>query len=371
MKQSQVEPLILLTVCLLISAWSSFARAEEDSCPVEFTHSQEMFQDFTFDTGWVPDPTAPIRVRFYFHAGGGVDATLPGEAVLSWPERFELSYYGEEQGGEFVMDMGVDFSADVAWDLPIIGAGQAPLPIVPQFDLLFADEGIFTPFLLEGSDERPVHIEDVIQKTELAFIDLVPIITGGSPVPGFQAGLKILAGGEFKGDLSGDQIITTPQRGEAIVHTIEDERQPWSDNGDLEQIAESIYQATVHLNGNVVITPGISVVIGEPPIFNWTMAPVDVPVPVVNRDFAWNFAPETIEFEVTPPEDTDTETEDTDTGPGTDTDADTEDTDTEDTDDGPGMERAADDGSCGCALLGKQTRDMSGPITTLFHLIFG
>ncbi|MCP4678815.1 MAG: hypothetical protein GY854_25675 [Deltaproteobacteria bacterium] len=376
-KQASCSQLIMI---LIIATWVSNVVAEETSCPVEFKHKQALFQDFSFDTGWVPDPNAPIRVRFYFHAGGGVDATLTGDAFMSWPERFGLTYIGHEQGGEFVMDMGVDMSADIAWDLPLIGSGQAPLPIVPQFDLIFDDTAVFTPFLLEGSEDSPVRAEDEIQKTQLAFIDLVPIITGGTPVPGFKAGLKIFAGGEFKGDLSGDQIATTPLRGEEVVQTIEEEIVDWPDDGEIEQQGEAVYDATAHLKATIVITPGISVVIGEPPIFNWNMAPIDIPVPIVNRDFHWRFAPETVEFQVPIPEDepdagvdagTDTEDTDSDTGE-TETDTGETETNTGDTDIewDAGIEPDSgvqndDTGSCGCSTAGRHGRGSS----SIFQLI--
>ncbi len=378
-KRTSLGQLVLM---LIVATQVSSVAAEETPCPVEFKHKQNLFQNFSFDTGWVPDPNAPIRVRFYFHAGGGVDATLKGNGFMSWPERFGLTYVGQEQGGEFVIDMGVDMSADLAWDLPLIGSGQAPLPIVPQFDLIFDDTAVFTPFLLEGSPDSPAHAQDDIQETELAFIDLVPIITGGTPVPGFKAGLKIMAGGEFEGDLSGDQIATTPGRGEEVVQTMEEEIVDWPDNGEILQQGEAVYDATAHLKGTIVITPGISVEIGEPPFFNWNMAPVNIPVPIVNRDFQWTFAPETIEFEVPLSEDEpdagvdagkDADDTDTDSDTGdTDTDSDTGDTDTEwDAGLEPDGGAQNDTGSCGCSTAGRPGQDISGLVQLIFFILLG
>ncbi len=278
------------------------AESNSVSCPLDFKHRQAMFRDFTFTTGWQP-PSAPIQFRFYLHFGGDVTAELPGNAVMSWPERYGISYDGNPLDGVFEMDVGVEVTADMRWNIPGIGSGTAPLPasIVPQFDFLFEDQAEFTPFLLEGEEERPVHIEDTIQKTKLLTVDLVPIITGGTPIPGFVAGLTLLAGGDFTGDLSGVSITTIPDGipdgGMPIVHTIENELKTWPENEDSGQSGQAQYKALVNLKGDLVLSPGIALEVAGVP---FPITPVDIPVPVIDGDFNWNFAPEPISFTVQP-----------------------------------------------------------------------
>ena len=322
-------------VALGMLAAPLLVRADGDAttavCPIDFEYAQTMFEDVDYDTGWVPDAGAPIRLRFFVHAGGGVEAYLAGDAVMSLPEAYDLSYVGEPDGGELAMDMGVVMEGKLAWDLPIIGQGETDLPLVPNFDFLFWDVRGFTPFLLDGSVQAPVHVEDSIESEELYSVAIDEALLGVD-IPGIGGEVTVFASGTFSTDMWGNRLVTTPVDGEPIVHDEEGAAEHWPDRGLLQESGEVVYEADLELIGTITLTPSVVI---ELLMYEWTLAEFDIPIELVDATNTWVFAPAPLDFDLTPPPEDGTGDASVDS-PG----------------DGGTDDPWADQAGCGCAAAG-------------------
>jgi len=289
---------VALAALIIVAAGRAAAQGTEQDraqSPLTFHHEQRVLQDQNLDTGWRP-PNGLIQVRFQFQLGGGLEATLPGDGELAWPERYDLEYVGEELGGRFGMNVGVELSARLRFDLPLPGGGsidwEGDIPFVPNFDFRFGDEAQFTPFLLEGSPDRPAHVEDEVDRAELFTVDLTDLILA---IPGIGGGVILEAGGELQADLQGNKIDTLTRAGDSLRHDAEGEVVPWPPQQNWIEEGTATYEATVQSQGTIIFVPAVYI---EFLANTWELAEFEIPVELPPRDEIWSFEPQPLDFEL-------------------------------------------------------------------------
>jgi hypothetical protein len=226
---------------------------------VSFTHKDQPFAGFKYDTGWQPSGSG-VQVRLYVTENTLVQSTLPGTAELvRTKDGLDLAYIGKSNGGTFQMDLGFQLTCRMKIDVSVYGVpvkweGDVPL-LVPQWDFRFADKKTFTPFVLQGGSPRPIHLADTIQKRELYRVPLpglsIPHVGGGEVV--------IRAAGQLNVDLSGQSISTAIVGGSTLSHTREGQTVAWPDRGRSTEEADASYSANVKYSGSIILYPTVTI----------------------------------------------------------------------------------------------------------------
>jgi MYXO-CTERM domain-containing protein len=263
--------------------------------PVTYTGTKNLFDDFSFDTGWVP-AGAPIQVHFALFAGSGWSATLTGTGHLEWPEPVGIRMLGDPGGGLFHMSMGLQLVARlrVHLELPVGGTidWEGDVPYVPNFDLRFAGDTTFDPFLLPGAAPGLVEVQDTIPPLLLFQVDLGSLI--GVSIPGVTGGFELLAGGTMRAALAGVRFDVGDEAG-TVLTTIAQEGAPSlvapPAAGHL--TLQPRYQATLHPTGTLDLVPAVFVEFAGN---RWDLPLLTIPVPVVDSDFPWDFGSQTTRF---------------------------------------------------------------------------
>lgn len=273
--------LCCLLLCLCATAAAAPVRYQADPMNVTFTHAEQAFSSFGYDTGWQPS-SGPVQVRFLVDVGGGFDATAPGVIRLGWKPDLWMWPEGEPLGGTLNMDVGVQVKALLKLDLSIPGGPhytwQGNIPGVPNFDYRFADQKPFTPFLLQGASPASVTVSDVIQKTRLYRVPLTQSII---PIPGIGGFLDVDVGGTLKAVMSGLRVAfaegdVTTQPGEVA----------WVVPEQPSLISSARYESTVSHRGTVNLEPAVVVTVGP---LSWTLAQLNLPVPLPSQTSTWVF----------------------------------------------------------------------------------
>jgi hypothetical protein len=228
---------------------------------VSFTHKDQPFAGFKYDTGWQPSGSG-VQVRLYVSENTLVQATLPGAAELvRTKDGLDLAYIGKRDGGQFQMDLGVQLTCRMKIDVSVYGVpvkweGDIPL-LVPQWDFRFADKKTLTPFVLQGANPRPIHLADTVAKRELYRVPLP-----GLSIPNVGGGMLIIrAAGQLNADLSGQSISTAIAGGSTLSHTREGQAATWPDRGRPTEDADARYSANVKYSGSIVLYPTVSITI--------------------------------------------------------------------------------------------------------------
>lgn len=195
----------------------SVVRAQEISCPldhvgchladVDFHHRDALFDDVSLDSGWVP-AGSPLQVRFGVFLGGSTDVNLGGTVVTSWPGALDVAVPGRADTGRLAVNYGIEILARMRFDVTVAGIhyrweGDVPLPSGIPRDLRVADELVFDPFVLPGSDPRPVLVWD---DTEVVTLFEVDITDAFIPIPGIGGGFMVDAVAELEGSYQTERI---------------------------------------------------------------------------------------------------------------------------------------------------------------------
>jgi hypothetical protein len=234
---------------------------------VSFEHLIEPMKGASYDTGWQP-AGAPVQVRFTVTARSRLGAKLRGKARLSG--ELELLYRGDPGGGTLELDVGYELAAKLKINkFPIDWEGS--LPYLPNADYRFADTDSFTPFVLEGSSEKP-RVEDVAAKKSLWSTPIpglnIPLVGGGT--------VSVKVGGKLIAELDGRAIRTTPKGGTAIRHTREGQTLAWPGQGSHHEGSAS-YDGTLRLSGDLVISPAVEV---SAPSIKWSYTLAEFPITI-------------------------------------------------------------------------------------------
>lgn len=211
-----------LLACATLGAWSATGLAQDidpdpRACPpgsvgchrvdVDFEHRDALFDDVSFDTGWVP-AGAPVQVRFGLFLGGSTEVDLGGTVVTSWPPGLEVRVPGRPGTGRLAINYGFEIIARIRFDVSVAGVryrweGDIPLPGGVPRDLRLADTLEFDPFVLPGAMPRPVAAWDDTDMVRVFEVDLTDAII---PIPGIGGGFTLEAVAELEGTYRTERI---------------------------------------------------------------------------------------------------------------------------------------------------------------------
>jgi hypothetical protein len=264
---------------------------------VSFSHKTQPFQGIAYDTGWQPSGS-PVQVRFSVAVSAQVEATLPGTATLTRDTALALTYAGSPSAGKLSMDIGFQMGALLKIDTSVV-KWEGKLPLIPKFDFRFIDAESFTPFVLQGSTPRPVHLEDTKPK-QLLFTVPIPGLSI-SVVVGYLGGVvDVNAGGTLTADLTGQKISTTLLNGPTLTHTTEGQSVTTPDRGKNPEAVSSAYAADLHYDGTITLYPTITITTPIPGV-KWAVAefPIAIPLSTFGKlDETWSFAPQSMTFDL-------------------------------------------------------------------------
>ncbi len=286
---------------------------DEVRSPVRFEYTDALQEDvcnLDIDTGWVPDGS-PIQVRFQFRIGCGYYMEMDGYAVLDWPPRPgpNLSFRGITRGGRYELDYSIMLSGKVKLYLDLGGGNiideEFNLPWIPDFNVgVFASKR-FTPFLLQGSPERPLVVEDQIPHTmlfEYDLMDLLVLIGAIPPQDLVSAWLKVYIDGYVGSRFEGRRILV--EVGEQntefpipdLIFTEEGqkERLPLSPEEQEFGMREAQYEGAVFHYAGISFYPEITIKIVGIEVFH--MDTFEIPVPIEDKEDYWVFDPVFFEF---------------------------------------------------------------------------
>jgi hypothetical protein len=265
---------------------------------VSFSHKDQPFQGFKYDTGWQPSGS-DIQIRLFATAATLMQASEPGSAELVRTiEGLDLAYVGKSGAGQFEMNLGVQLSCRLKIDVSVYGVpvkweGDIPL-LVPQWDYRFADKKSFTPFVLEGASTRPIHLADTIKGKELYRVPLpglsIPSVGGGTVI--------IKAAGALNADLSGQKVSTAIVGGSTLSHTKDGQTVTWPAGSRTTEEADAKYAANVKYSGSIVLSPTISVV-ALSKSFDVAEFPINIDLSRFGQlNYTWDFNPQHLTFQV-------------------------------------------------------------------------
>lgn len=295
-----------LTVLLSLLLASATARAQDidpepGACPagsvgchrvdVDFNHRDALFDDVSFDTGWVP-AGSPLQVRFALDLGGSTEVDLGGTVVTSWPPGLEMRVPGRPGTGRLALNYGFEIIARIRFDVTVAGVrytweGDIPLPGGVPRDLRLADTLEFDPFVLPGADPRPVAAWDDTDMIRVFEVDLTDSII---PIPGIGGGFVLEAVAELEGTYRTERI----EIGDAIA-PIFMEGAPTVVRPDMGAAGFGAAKDTTVLpigilgyQGVIRLLPGLFIEIAGRR-FDLTLA--DVPVPIADLESETMFEP--------------------------------------------------------------------------------
>jgi MYXO-CTERM domain-containing protein len=278
-----------LLLCSTASAYESLPQ------PVTYAGDQNLFDDFGFDTGWVP-AGSPIQVHFALSTGSGWSATLSGHGHLGWPEPVGLQMLGDPGGGLFHMNVGVQLVARLRVHLELPTGGsidwEGDVPYVPNFDFRFAADATFTPFLLPGGNPTVVTLTDTIDPVTLFQVDLTNLI--GVSIPGVSGGFELQAGGTLTASLRGERFDVEDAAG-AVLGAIDQYGATalLAPPQETHLTAWPRYRATLHPTGTLNLVPAVYVSFAS---WTWDLPLFTIPINVVDTDMAWDFGTQETTF---------------------------------------------------------------------------
>lgn len=277
----------LAGVLLVCASSAASERYEAAPAAVPLAHSHELFRAWSIDTGWQP-ASGPVQVRLMGDLGGGLNASAPGQAHLSWPER-ELRVEGEPMEGSLSMNMGVELHVYMRLDLEIAPgvsfAWEGPIPAVPQFDYRLAGTSAFTPYLLPDAQSPSVVVSDAIQRTE---IFSVPLTSAIIPIPGIEGTLDVLVGGSMDVSMWGRRLVLPTGEIAGTGAFV-----GWSLPSAPELETRVSYEADMEYRPALELVPEVVLHVGP---VGWTLASFPIPVELPALTETWAFAEQPISF---------------------------------------------------------------------------
>ena len=151
---------------------------EQYSDEIEFEYRDVLIEHNKWGTGdWLPGCSGiiPLSVKFNVEYGAEMGAKMKGKAKAQWPEAVKVFFEGTNDGG--FADMFYGLNMEALWKNCYTGA-ENELSKWLNFDLSFADEKTFQPFLLDGNVDNPVSMEDSIDHFQLYEGSLADMVGG-------------------------------------------------------------------------------------------------------------------------------------------------------------------------------------------------
>lgn len=157
---------------------------------VDFWWENRAFDDFMFDTGWIPSGS-DVQVRFALTVLGRTEVGLGGTCETSWPQPLTVRVPGRPLTGWLSIGYGMFIVADLRVDVTILGEDvfyEGPLPFLDlPSDLLLASDLAFDPFVLPGADPNPVAVSDTTERVRALTYD----VAGAIGIPGVEGSISL------------------------------------------------------------------------------------------------------------------------------------------------------------------------------------
>jgi len=277
-----MRPLLLLALLLPSAALAA------ESAPYFTERTEQVLgvDDFDYDSDWIPADSF-IQVRLIAHAGNTVYVGMDGEALYDW-DLGAFSVEGAADGGDFEIDIGLDVSAQVRFD--ILGY-QWEGDLMDPFLYGVFESVIYDPYLLPGHPMRPAVIDSDLPRETLADVPL------GIDLLIASGYLHIEIGGHVHAELSGVSVTLEDTSGMAVLV----EYEGWEELA-ADPLVDLAAQATLVTDLVIDITfllyPSVVIeLLGTP----YTLAEFEVPVELPPVDTQWTFDPVDVLF-AAPPE---------------------------------------------------------------------
>lgn len=155
---------------------------EQYSDEIEFEHRDVLIPHNKVGTGgWYPECSggliqSPLSLLFNVEYGAEMGAKMKGRAKAQWPESVKVFFEGTPDGGFADMYYGIEMEAKYK---NCYTGSENELSKWLNFDLSFADEKTFQPFLLDGNVDNPVSMEDSVDHFLLYEGTLADMVGGG------------------------------------------------------------------------------------------------------------------------------------------------------------------------------------------------
>lgn len=276
---------------IVVAAARPAAAAQTDPQDVTFTYSGTMLSLFDYDTGWWPSSSADIRVRFGAAFDGDVESEVGAEHWISWPEAVDFHVSGVDHEGWILVDYGLDLTMKVAYDLGVLGSGTYDVPIDDYLEgitnvVAFAE---FTPLLLQGHGERPVHFEQ--EHSEWTLVDAsIPLATG------VALELRLLLRPTLECFFQGEEVAVDDAA--AVTDEGVAVHVPWTTAWETGVPGNAVvpiqYVGRVDCSFNLTVVPIVAVCIGT----CFDMELVEIPIPVQDENKLLKYDVEDAEYNV-------------------------------------------------------------------------
>ncbi|MEM6990656.1 MAG: MYXO-CTERM sorting domain-containing protein [Myxococcota bacterium] len=199
-----MKTFVLTTTALTtFFAFAGEAAAETQTQPFEPTYSDRI-NEFPWESSYFPAEGA-LRVKLGASAWQDLEINMAGDAEYAW-EGDMFGVRGDADGGDFVSTIGAEITVTIAYDI-LSFDGEFEIGV---YDISEQFQRAFTPYVLDGSGERPVDAA-----FEIGPFNLVDTpFAVGSGTGTFQLDFRIDSPGiSFEGtrvDLSTEQGSTGP-----------------------------------------------------------------------------------------------------------------------------------------------------------------
>ncbi len=269
---------------------------EQYSDEIEFEYHDVLVPHTHWGTGsWLPGcgGLIPLSILFNVEYGAEMGAKMKGRSKAQWPESVKVFFEGTPDGGFADMFYGINMEAK--WKNCYTG-DENELSKWLNFDLSFADEKTFQPFLLDGNVDNPVSMEDSVDHFQLYEGTLADMV-GGS------CGLSLPLVGDlcslihFNFELDGKMYVE--MFGSRIGLDEKQERSIFSDNQYLVieppvvgtvMVIPIFYESKVYYNIVITLTVTITIRILE------LKFPIPINIEPVRKEKLWQYNSQEVEF---------------------------------------------------------------------------
>ena len=159
--------------------WRVYDEQYSDEIEFEYRHVLIPHNSIGLNNGdWWPGcgGLMPLSILFNAEYGAEMGVKMKGRARAQWPEAVKVYFEGSKDGGFADMFYGINMQA--LWK-DCYKNEEHELSKWLNFDLSFADEKTFQPFLLDGNVDNPVSMEDSIDNF-LLYEGTLADMVGGS-----------------------------------------------------------------------------------------------------------------------------------------------------------------------------------------------
>lgn len=273
---------------------------EQYSDEIEFEYRDVLIEHNKWGTGdWLPSDCGgvmPLALLFNVEYGAEMGAKMKGRAKAQWPESVKVFFEGTPDGGSADMFYGINMEAK--WKNCYANPPEEQeLSKWLNFDLSFADEKTFQPFLLDGNVDNPVSMEDSVDHFQLYEGTLAEMVGGscGLTIPVIGDVCSLI---HFNFELDGKMFVEI--FGSRIGLDEKQERSIFTDSQYL--VIEPplvgttmdipiFYESKTYYNIDIIFTVTITIKILE------LKFPIPIQIPLAKGEKFWAYNSENVSFD--------------------------------------------------------------------------